>query len=798
MPPPPKVFVSSTWLDLQPERKAVEQAIRRMREPDFNGMEYFGSRDDTPREVSLAEVDSSDVYVGIFAARYGSGITEEEYRRARARGLSCFIYIKAEASIRYNKVEKDAAQQARLEKLKAELRKSHVVTEFTGPADLATKVIADLHRWLREEYQPRYTAAPAETAPALAIAALHQLPPPPGDFTGRAAELAELTANVEGGVNISGLQGQGGIGKTALALKLAEQLAPRYPDAQFYLDLKGASKEPLPAAAALAHVIRAYHPDARLPDDEAQLGALYRSVLHDKRALLLMDNAADAAQVAPLIPPAGCVLLVTSRRHFTLPGLHPIDLDTLPPADARTLLWAVAPRIGAQADEIAKLCGYLPLALRLAASAIAERADLGVADYVRRLTDARQRLSLIEAPLGLSYDLLSAELQQRWRTLAVFPAPFDAAAAAAVWAMELDAAQDALGELVKYSLLSWSDTTARYSLHDLTRLFADSRMSTDERDTGQTRHAIHYADVLAAADKLYRQGGEAIMRGLALFDAEWTNIQAGQAWAARHAGDDDTNAWLCVRYPDYGANVLLLRQHPRERINWLESALAAARKVNDRRSEGNALGNIGNAYANLGKQRRAIEFHNQALIILREVSNRRGEGAALGNLGIAYRNLGEPRRAIEFFEQALEIDREIGARRNEGHDLGNLGNAYADLGEPRRAIEFYEQALAISREIGDRLSEGTVFGNLGLAYADLGEPRRAIEFYKQALVILREIGDRRGEGNDLWNMSLVLDELGDRVQAIAYAEAALKIYEQIEDSNAAKVRKGLAEWRGQA
>jgi hypothetical protein len=295
--PPPKVFISSTWLDLQPERKAVEAALQRLRaDTGFVGMEYFGSRNENTQRASLDEVDRSHIYVGIFAARYGSGITEDEYRRARERGLHCLIYFKAESTITLDKAETKPKLRARLKKLKAELQQAHTVTEFFSPGDLAAKVTADLHRWILDEHLAQ--ATPAETS-APPISALHQLPPPPADFTGRAAELAELNANVERGINISGLQGQGGIGKTALALKLAEQLTPRYPDAQFYLDLKGASKEPLSATAALAHVVRAYHPAAKLPDDEAQLGALYRSVLHGQRALLLMDNAADAAQVAP-------------------------------------------------------------------------------------------------------------------------------------------------------------------------------------------------------------------------------------------------------------------------------------------------------------------------------------------------------------------------------------------------------------------------------------------------------------------------------------------------------------------
>jgi tetratricopeptide (TPR) repeat protein len=612
--------------------------------------------------------------------------------------------------------------------------------------------------------QPTDAKPPPPPRPRAAVSALHQLPPPPQDFTGREAELKELLGKLEqGGVTISGLRGLGGVGKTALALKLAEKLAAGYPDAQFYLDLKGhdeQKQQPLSPAEAMAHVVRAYHPTAKLPAEEAALRPLYLSVLRDQRALLLMDNARDAAQVLPLVPPPGCVLLVTSRQHFTLPGLYAKDLDTLPTEDARKLLLAIAPRIGDQADAIAKLCDRLPLALRLAASALAERRDLSPADYARRLADTQQRLQLlggVEASLSLSYDLFTADLQQRWRTLAVFPDTFDLAAAAAVWALDTDAAHDTLGELVKYSLLDWDDTARRYSLHDLARLFAANRLSADERHTAQARHAAHYLSVLRTADNLYKRGGEALMRGLMLFDMEWTNIQAGQSWAVRHADNDKAATSLCARYPDVGANVLPLRQHPRERINWMDKALTAARQLPDRGIE----------------------------------------ATHLGNLGSAYTELGEPGPAVELYQQDLAIRREIGDRRGEGIALGGLGNAYYASGEIRRAIDFYEQHLAIARETGDRRGEGAALGNLGGAYYTLGETHRAIEFYEQDIDIAREIGDRHGEGIVLFNMSLALDKLGDRKRAIALAEAALKIREQIKDPEAAKVRAKLAEWRGE-
>jgi len=668
---------------------------------------------------------------------------------------------------------------------------------------------------------------------------LHEIPRPPADFTGREDELKELLTEIEvGGVTISGLQGMGGIGKTALALKLVELLKPRYPDAQFFLDLKGASAQALTVAEALAHVVRAYHPTAKLPESESELRGLYLSVLDGQRALLLMDNAANAAQVEPLIPPAGCLLLVTSRQHFTVPGLAAKDLDTLSAADARDLLLTIAPRIETQADEIAELCGYLPLALRLAATAIVKYRNLPTADYVRRLRDRQQRLQLIDASLSLSYELLSEALRERWRWLAVFPDTFVGAAAAAVWEVEVDEAQDILSELMATSLVEWNETSGRYRLHDLARLFADEKLSAEERAVSQKRFATHYKEVLAAATELYQKGGESLLRGLVLFDLEWGNIQAGHAWVTAQADSADADVdRLGMAYPEAGVYVLSLRQHSRERIRWLEIALAAARRLRDLASEGNALGNLGTAYRNLGETRRAIQLHEQALLIDREIGDRRGEGVDLGNVGIAYAALGETRRAIQFYEQRLTIAREIGDRRGEGNALGCLGLAYADLGETRRAIQFHEQYLAIAREIGDRRGEGNALGNLGLAsavlgetsraiqffeqallihreigdrrgegnslgnlgnaYKNLGETRRAIQFYEQRLTIAREIGDRRGEGNALWNMSLALDQLGECAQAIQHAEQALTIYEQIEAPIAAQVRAQLAAWREQ-
>jgi tetratricopeptide (TPR) repeat protein len=763
----------------------------------------------------ILKIEDCDLLIGIFWRRFGTPVsdaksgTEHEFRIAykawkKKHKPQIMVYFSQKAYAPKSKEETD--QWGLVLQFKKDFPKEGLWWDYKNKPEFETFLRNHLTQFLQEQ-SPIETKSEKKQPETSPLTPLFQLPPPPADFTGRTTELAELRAAIEkSGVHISGLQGQGGVGKTALALKLAAELAPNYPDAQIYLDLKGVDEKPLTAAEAMSHVLRTFHPEAKLPEKEDDLRALYLSILHNKRALLLMDNAKDAAQVQPLLPPEGCTLLVTSRLFFRLRGVEPRNLDTLPVEDARALLLRIAPRVNGEADAIAKLCGYLPLALRLAATAVAERRDLDPSDHRKNLADEKTRLKLlaptaegtepsVEASISLSYNLLDAETKKRWRMLSVFPDTFDAPAAATVWEIGDDPAKEGLSRLLRYSMLEWDDSTKRYRLHDLMRDFALGKLSGEEHEAAFLRHARHYLEIIRRAGDLNKQGGEPMMRGLALFDLEWRNIQAGQAWGAAHAARDPQAAELCGNYPDYGVYALSLRQHPREQIRWREAALAAARQLEDRAAEGRHLGNLGYSHDDLGEYRCAIEYYEQTLAITRELDDRIGEGKSLGNLGVAYRNLGEYRRAVEYHEQRLMIAKDIGDRQGEGQALGNLGIGYSDLGEYRRAIEHYEQALAIFRERRDLLGEGNSLGNLGVAYKNLGEHPRAIEYYGQQLAIAHKIGDRLGEGRALWNTSLALDALGNRKMAIEHAEAALNIYEQIEDPNVAKVRKQLDIWR---
>jgi tetratricopeptide (TPR) repeat protein len=681
--------------------------------------------------------------------------------------------------------------------------------------------------------------------PAYPVAtALHQLRAPVGDFVGREQEIDTLIDALRRESRAC-IIGMGGIGKTELALFVAERLQDDYPDAQFFINLQGTDDNPRSPQEAMAICIRAFlGPEAKLPEESEQLSHLYRSELSRKRVLLLLDSAADSAQVRSLLPPIGCAVLVTSRQSVALPGMTPLTLHPLTEKEARQLLLEIAPRAEPAVEQICKLCGYLPLALRAAGSVLAITADLDPVDYAAQLQDEHNRLERIgtegveidvAASFTLSYARLTSEATRVFRMLSVFPGTFDATAEEVICA---DAGHVQLSELVRRSVVLYDESTKRYRLHELASLFATAKLRAEERVVGQKLFATHYLDVLFASNQLFLEGGESLLRGLALFDLEWANIQAGHACVAVQADAGDVEAaWLGMAYADAGVHVLDLRQHPQEQIRWLKIALATSRLLKDKERECNALGNLGVAYENLGETRLAIRFYEQALAIARDIGDKRSEGASLGNLGIAYVNVGETQRAIEYFEQHLPITRETGDRRAEGETLGNLGSAYMELGETRRAIEFYQrrlfiareigdrrgesatlanlgsaylvlgeiqtaiqsytQQLAIGRAIGDRRHEGATLGNLGLIFANLGKPSQAMQFYEKALFISRELGDRRGEATDLWNMSLALDQLGERVQAIQHAEQALTIFEQIEDPYAAKVHAKLAEWREQ-
>ncbi|HYP42286.1 MAG TPA: NB-ARC domain-containing protein, partial [Chloroflexia bacterium] len=289
-------------------------------------------------------------------------------------------------------------------------------------------------------------------APTSAIS-LHQLRPPVDNFVGRQDEIDQLVqamcnATQSGEVAVGGIRGMGGMGKTELAYAVAQRLLDTFPDAQLFLELRGARSNPLSPEQALQTIIRAFEPLAPLPDNLAGLRATYLSVLGGKRVLILADDVLDKSQVDPLLPPAGCALLLTGRYRFNLLDMEKRDLEILPQPDAEKLLLEISPDIGPAAPRMAQLCGRLPLALRICAS-MCDSGDsiLTIENHLKALEDERARLAYmkdpnvqdandpatsVEASLQLSYAALDPQMQQVLCQLSVFPTGFDMDAARAV------------------------------------------------------------------------------------------------------------------------------------------------------------------------------------------------------------------------------------------------------------------------------------------------------------------------------------------------------------------------------
>ncbi|MBW4653748.1 MAG: CHAT domain-containing protein [Kaiparowitsia implicata GSE-PSE-MK54-09C] len=285
---------------------------------------------------------------------------------------------------------------------------------------------------------------------------------------------------------------------------------------------------------------------------------------------------------------------------------------------------------------------------------------------------------------------------------------------------------------------------------------------------------------LAEADRLFQQGTqkyqvsqfrEALQswqRALELYRDRVVQVAFPQE---SRQGEGNALGNLGIAYVDLGQY--------QEAIALYEQSLAIAREIGDRQGESNALGNLGNAYLSLDQYQQAIDFYEQSLVIAREISDRRGEGSALNSLGIAYVALGQYQQAIDFHEQSLAITRVIGNRSGEGNSLGGLGNSYFGMGQYQQAIDYYEQQLGITREIGNRQGEGLALNNLGNAYFGLGQYQQAIDYYEQSLTFAREIGDRRGEGLALNNLGNAYLSLGQYKQAIDYYEQSLTFAREI-------------------
>ncbi len=313
----------------------------------------------------------------------------------------------------------------------------------------------------------------------------------------------------------------------------------------------------------------------------------------------------------------------------------------------------------------------------------------------------------------------------------------------------------------------------------------------------QLRHAKHYAAVAARSQELYLRGGESVWQGQALFDQERAQIDSGWAWSRAQALVEPVIADPILRsYAAATALIGALRYDPRtERIPQLESVLAAVRRLGDRQGEGATLGNLGNAYNQLGELERAIDYHQQRLAVAQKIGDRRGEGTALAGLGLAHYLLGQAQLAREYYEQRLALARNMDDRRGEGAALAGLGLTSTALGEIQRALEYHEQHLVLARAIGDHQAEAQALGNLGVGYKKLGDLTRAVDYYQQHIALASRIGDRRSVAIGRWNLGLLLVAQGELARALPLLETRVAYEEELNHPDAPEDASYVAEIR---
>jgi DNA-binding SARP family transcriptional activator len=659
----------------------------------------------------------------------------------------------------------------------------------------------------------RRTVAPQQTVMP------QQLPAAVGCFTGRDAELAELTGLLDrqsgvpaSALVISAIGGTAGVGKTTLAVQWARLVAGRFPDGQLYVNLRGYDPDqPVATAEALAGFLRSLGvPGQEIPDETGERARLYRSRLAGRRVLVLLDNACDGEQVRPLLPgDPGCVAVVTSRDALAglvaADGARRLDLDVLPLADAVGLLRSL---IGPRADNdpeaaarLAGLCARLPLALRIAAELAAARPAATLRDLVAELAagrldglDAGEDRADMRAVFSWSCRQLPDAVAGAFALIGLHPgSDLDAAACAALTGTTATSARRVLGRLHRASLLQVC-RPGRYGMHDLLRAYA--REQAAARDTGgDCRRALtqlfdyYLAAAAAAMDVLFP--AEAHRR---------PRIPASAAAAPAMTGGADARAWLdgeranlvavvvhCAGqgWPGHATGLaetlfryLITGSHLPEALTVYGHALQAARECGDLAAEARALNGLGSIGVMKGHYRDAAGHYRAVLERCRSSGDRAGQGRALHNLGNTEYQLHNFGLAAGYYRQAITACEDTADSLGVARALAALAAAETELGSHDRAAEHLRRALPVFGAEKDQLSEAEAVSRMGDLSLRRGQLTQAAAFYEQALAASRQISHPGGVADGLHSLGEVSLRQGDYQRAVGHLSQALALYRQ--------------------
>ncbi|WP_327280888.1 MULTISPECIES: tetratricopeptide repeat protein [unclassified Streptomyces] len=632
------------------------------------------------------------------------------------------------------------------------------------------------------------------------------------DFTGREGELDGLTrlwtSNNSGSVTIAAIDGMAGVGKTTLAVHAGHRLADHFPDGQLFVDLQAhtAGQEPLDVGAALEILLGQIGvPAAQVPASAADRAALWRSELSGRRVVAVLDNALGADQVRQLLPGASRTLvLVTSRRRLTdLDGAHALSVEVLPATDSVELFTAIVGERAAAEPlavlDVLQLCGFLPLAVRIAAARLHHRPRWTVEYLAARLRDQRRRLSElatsergVAAAFTLSYQQLTADQQRMFRLLGLQPGrDIGAEAAAALAGLPSEEAETLLEDLLDAHVLA-QHQPGRYTFHDLLREHALATAATQEPSDVQRdavgrlfHHYLHTAST--AVDHLYPEGKSRRPRipapttepsflldeaeAIAWLDGERANLMA----VARHTADHD---WL--PYPSQLAatlhRYLLGHAHQADALDLHGLALRTSRRSGDTAAEARTLLDLGEVhYWWHGAYEQAAECYLRALNLSRDVGDQGAAARALQNLGTLHSRRREYDRAHDHCRQSLALFRELGDRAGEARSLTELGIIHERRGRFEDAHDHHRQALQLHRENGSRIGEIVVLNNIGLLYQRQGHYDEARHRHHDALQLSRSFDFPGDEAESLNALAEAARSMGDLARAAAEHDTALTL-----------------------
>jgi tetratricopeptide (TPR) repeat protein len=686
-----------------------------------------------------------------------------------------------------------------------------IATALDRPVEEFAVAAHQQRQLLRARVQPQ--PSPAGSAGAVPA----ELPHDVADFTGRSDELAELRARLVSSQGAYGavltIDGAPGVGKSALAVHLAHQVREQFRDAQLFANLRGERGEGLDPLVIVHQFLRALGVSSEeLPSALDAAARAYRSRLAGSRALVVLDNALNEAQVRPLLPGSPtCATLVTSRSPLSgLAEATALTLELLPPADAAHVLALAAGdeqiEESSAAQAVAAHCGYLPLALRIAGARLRTRRAWTVETLASLLADERYRLGrlaagdlAVRASFSLSYQGLDGDTARVFRLLGLLDMPeINADVASAMTGMAPPAAEAALEQLADTALLE-AMAPGRYRFHDLVRLFARERAEDEEPDEARLDAVTAAVDwflerVLEAAALLgpaHSASGARVFTDLPSA-LDWLETERENLVRAVALADAHELIAPCWQLADALFRFYDLRRYLPDWQQVNETAMRAARRAGDRAVEGRMRNGIGYVYAERSRHSEALEHLEAALAIRAEVGDRAGEGRTLKNLGDVRIQAGQPAQALDCYRQAVVIAQEVGDRHREGQALHGVGVALTELGELAEAENRLREALVIRREVSDQPGESRTRFRLANVRRDQGRHAEAQADYEASLAMLRAVGDRYHEGLVLWQMGVAAQQQGAEPMAQIRWQEATTILEAMGCSETDQVRRLIA------